>query len=108
VIQIFRERIRGERKQGGNSQKPGNLSTEELNFLIEASKHQKLTANSAFLVLEILATIYISKPAVALTLLPTIIAIISKFQRSPKIINFVESILITKALSMILQLKKDE
>jgi len=84
------------------------LSTEELNFLIEASKNQKITANSAFLVLEVLATIYISKPAVALTLLPTIISIISKFQRSPKIINFVESILITKALSMILQLKKDE
>ena len=87
---------------------PGHLSLEELHFLIKIAEHSRLTAQSAFAIFEIITTLYVSRPGIALMLIDSIIHIVEKFQNTPKILQFLDTILIAKALSMILTLKKDE
>jgi hypothetical protein len=50
----------------------------------------------------------VSRPSIALSLLPTIIEVIKRFAANQKIMSFVDTILIARALSTILTLKKEE
>jgi len=79
LINLFNDRIKGERKQGGSQHKPGNLSSEEINFINRICQHPKLNQNSALQILELLATIYVSRPKIASAILDSIIDIIQKY-----------------------------
>jgi hypothetical protein len=56
---------------------------------------------NALMLLELLSTMYIAKQSMAPILLPTICELIGKFWNFPRLQNFVEHILIAKALSNI-------
>lgn len=87
---------------------PGHLSSEELSFLIKIAEHSRLSAQSAFAIFEILSTLFVSRPGIALMLVDPIVHIVDKFQSNQRIMQFLDTILIAKALSMILTLRKDE
>ena len=56
----------------------------------------------------VLATVYITKPTVAKAILPTIMSLIEKHWDNQKLRDFVERVLIPKALSTILDVKREE
>ena len=61
------------------------------------------------MLLELLSTIYMGKPLIATTVLRSIADIVSSFfEKSKQMRNFVENIVIAKALSTILSYKKEE
>lgn len=88
--------------------KPGHLTSEELNFLVAISGHSHVKGSSGLSILELLSTVYIGRPSIAMTIQPTIIELIKRFSEHSKLLQFVENILTTKALSLIITLKKDE
>lgn len=79
LTKVLAERLKGTRLKGGTQHKPGELSSEEINFLIKISQHSRLNEKSGFLIFEVLTTVFVGRPSIALTILDTIILLIKRF-----------------------------
>ena len=108
MVLIFNQKLEGTRSLGGEKHKPGFLTSEEVSFLLRMTQHKNLQSSQAVKILVVLATVYITKPTVAKAILPTISSLIEKHWGNQKLRDFVERVLIPKALSTILDVKREE
>lgn len=71
--------------------------------------HNKLTISTVTPLLELLGTIYMTKPLLSATILNPIIYLIDRFfEKSKQVKNVVINFFVKKAISTILSLRKEE
>ena len=108
MVFIYNQKLEGTRSMGGDKYKPGYLTSEEISFLLRMAQHRNLQPQQAVKILVVLASVYVSKQTMAKAILPTILNLIEKNWTNDRVQDFLERILIHKALSTILDLKREE